>query len=88
MLAPAQFAFLKLVDRRLWYALHSLGFPGGQNRAEQPNPRIEAVGARDHWAAECDLGRPLTEPSLERALAVIRAKTEASPKTPEPQAAA
>ena len=26
VLAPAQFAFLKLVDRRLWYALHALGF--------------------------------------------------------------
>ena len=25
VLAPAQFAFLKLVDRRLWYALHGLG---------------------------------------------------------------
>lgn len=74
VLAPAQFAFLKLLDRPLWYALHSLGFPGGQNRAEQPNPRIEALGARDHWAAECDAGGPLLEPSLDRAVAVLRAK--------------
>lgn len=72
VLAPAQFAFLKLVDRRLWYALHSLGFPGSQNRAEQPNPRIEALGARDHWAAERDAGQPLQEPSLERSLDLIR----------------
>ena len=72
VLAPAQFAFLKLVDRRLWYALHSLGFPGGQNRAEQPNPRIEAAGARNHWAAERDAGRLLLEPSLDRALALTR----------------
>ena len=26
VLAPAQFAWLKLLDRPLWYALHSLGF--------------------------------------------------------------
>ncbi len=74
VLAPAQFAFLKMVDRPLWYALHSLGFPGGQNRAEQPNPRIEAVGARDHWAAECDFGQKLPVPSLDRSLAVVRKK--------------
>lgn len=72
VLAPAGFNFLKLVDRRLWYALHSLGFPGGQNPAEQPNPRIEALGARDHWAAERDAGRPLPLPSLARALDVVR----------------
>lgn len=74
VLAPAQFAFLKLVDRPLWYALHSLGFPGGQNPAEQPNPRIEAAGARDHWAAECSMGRPLPVPSFARSLAVVRKK--------------
>ena len=91
VLAPGQFAFLKLIDRRLWYALHALGFPGGQNRAEQPNPRVEAVGARDHWAAECDLGQPLVEPSLDRALAVIAftavtltpATDAATPSNPE-----
>lgn len=74
VLAPAQFAFLKMVDRQLWYALHSLGFPGGQNRAEQPNPRIEAAGARDHWAAERDVSHPLPLPSLDRSLAVVRKK--------------
>ena len=74
VLAPAQFAFLKLVDRPLWYALHSIGFPGGQNPAEQPNPRIEAAGARDHWAAECSVGHPLPVPSFARSLAVVRKK--------------
>ena len=74
VLAPAQFAFLKLVDRALWYALHSLGFPGGQNPAEQPNPRIEAAGARDHWAAECSVGHPLPVPSFARSLAIVRKK--------------
>ena len=72
VMAPAQFAFLKLIDRPLWYALHSLGFPAGQNRGEQPNPRTEALGARDHWVAECDASGPLSQPSLDRALGVIR----------------
>ena len=87
VLAPAQFAFLKLVDRPLWYALHALGFPGGQNLAEQPNPRIEAAGSRDHWAVECVLRHPVPAPSLDRALAVIRAAAlkpgDASTPTPE-----
>ena len=87
VLAPAQFAFLKLVDRPLWYALHSLGFPGGENPAEQPNPRIEAAGARDHWAAECSVGHPLPVPSFARSLAIVRKKAAEKgldkPSTPE-----
>jgi intracellular multiplication protein IcmP len=75
VLAPAQFNFLKLLDRRLWYALHSLGFPDGPDwlKAPMPNPRVEAVGARDHWAVECKIGRPLRIPSIDRAAHVIRA---------------
>lgn len=90
VLAPASFNFLKLVDRRLWYALHGLGFPGGQNPAEQPNPRIEALGARDHWAAERCAGQPLPVPSLARALDVVRKKAveAAALNNPHPEAAA
>ena len=75
VLAPAQFNFLKLIDRRLWYALHSLGFPGGveASAVPMPNPRVEAAGARDHWAAECQAGRPLRVPSIDRAALAIRA---------------
>ena len=74
VLAPAQFAFLKLVDRRLWYALHALGFPSdGPEKHPHPNPRIEAIGARDHWAAECAAGRPFLTPMIDRAAAAIRA---------------
>ena len=42
VLAPAQFAFLKLVDRRLWYALHALGFEFGRpyrSSASEPEGR-------------------------------------------------
>ena len=75
VLAPAQFNFLKLIDRRLWYALHSLGFPNGAEApaVPMPNPRVEAAGARDHWAAECQAGRPLRVPSIDRAALAIRA---------------
>jgi len=74
VLAPAQFTFLKLVDRRLWYALHSLGFPSdGPGSTTHPNPRIEAVGARGHWAAELAADRPLLVPALDHAVSAIRA---------------
>jgi intracellular multiplication protein IcmP len=73
VLAPAQFAWLKLVDRPLWYALHSLGFETeGVGRYLHPNPRVEAAGARDHWAAECAVGEPLPIPSVARALAALQ----------------
>jgi len=72
VLAPAQFAWLKLVDRPLWYALHSLGFETeGFGRYLHPNPRIEAAGARDHWAAERIARRPLASPDIERALQAV-----------------
>ena len=74
VLAPGQFACLKLVDRDLWYALHSLGFEGdGPGQTSHPNARVEAVGARDHWAAERIAKRPLPIPAIEQALDVVRA---------------
>jgi len=79
VLAPGQFAWLKLVDRPLWYALHSLGFETeGFGRYCHPNPRIEALGARDHWAVERLVGEPAIEPSLDRAIEVLR-KVAAAP---------
>jgi intracellular multiplication protein IcmP len=73
-LAPVQFGFLKLADRGLWYALHSLGFAAdGPGETVHPAPRIEAIGVRDHWAAECAVGGPLAMPSIDRALAAVRA---------------
>jgi intracellular multiplication protein IcmP len=79
VLAPGQFAWLKLVDRPLWYALHSLGFEtDGFGRYCHPNPRVEALGARDHWAVERLVGEPAIEPSLNRAIEVLR-KVAAAP---------
>jgi len=89
VLAPGQFAYLKLVDRPLWYALHSLGFPSERgSAAPMPNPRIEALGSRDHWAAECALRRPLRVPALDAAMDTIRVRMkQAAPATNRPQEA-
>jgi intracellular multiplication protein IcmP len=73
VLAPAQFASLKLIDRCLWYALDSLGFETeGIGRYLHPNPRAEAAGARDHWAVERIAGEPVLEPDLDRAVEALR----------------
>ncbi|MFK4046960.1 secretion/conjugation apparatus DotM-related subunit [Roseomonas mucosa] len=73
VLAPAQFNGLKLVDRNLWYALHSLGFPGhGPGQNSHPNPRVEAVGARSHWQAERKARCPLFQPCLDEAVSAVR----------------
>lgn len=72
VLPPAQFAWLRLVDRPLWYALHSLGFESeGIGRYLHPSPRVEAVGARDHWAVERLARRPVEAPRFERALEAL-----------------
>jgi len=84
VLAPAQFNSLKLVDRRLWYALHSLGFPAeGLGQHPHPNPLVEAIGARDHWAAECLAGGPLLLPAVERASRSVRAAAGDAGGTPK-----
>ena len=73
VLAPAQFAWLKLVDRPLWYALQSLGFESdGIGRYLHPNARVEAAGARDHWTSERAAGQPVTWPSIDRAMQALR----------------
>lgn len=73
VLAPALFAWLKLVDRQLWYALHALGFESeGMGRYLHPNPCAEALAARDHWALERAVGQPVERPRFEQALLALR----------------
>jgi intracellular multiplication protein IcmP len=75
VLAPAQFGFLKLVDRRLWYALHALGFESDALIAHpHPSMRVEAIGAGAHWAAERAVGVPIPTPEFDQAIAAIRAR--------------
>lgn len=74
VLPPAQFNGLKLLDRALWFALHSLGFPGhGPGQNTHPNPRVEALGARAHWEAERVAGCALFQPEVGLAERAIRA---------------
>lgn len=73
VLAPAQFAWVKFADRPLWYALQSLGFESeGLGRYVHPNPRVEAAGARDHWASERAAAQRMVWPSITRALQALR----------------
>jgi intracellular multiplication protein IcmP len=73
VMAPAQFAWAKLIDRSLWYALHSLGFESeGIGRYAHPNARVEAAGARDHWAVERAAGQPVPWPSVDRAIQSLK----------------
>ena len=83
VLAPAQFNCLKLVDRHLWYALHSLGFPSSPTWASDslPTPLIEALGSRHHWAAETEVGQPLGLPMLDAAVDFIRASQDEAART-------
>lgn len=76
VLAPAEFLFTKLVDRRLWYALHGLGFPGETEAldAPPPNPRVEAIGSQAHWLAERRIRRALFVPQIEQALVSVRVR--------------
>jgi len=85
VLAPAQFAWLKLVDRPLWYALASLGFETeGVSRYLHPNPRVEAAGARDHWAVERFIGAPVINPSIDCAVEALRKIAAASGASTRP----
>jgi intracellular multiplication protein IcmP len=79
ILAPAQFNFLKLVDRNLWYALQSLGFPISETEdGPMPNPKIEALAARAHWEAERAAGSPLVIPHIDAAIEQIASKVHAA----------
>ena len=46
VLAPAQFAWLKLVDRALWYALHSLGYQTEATAVTSIPTRVRRLGER------------------------------------------
>ena len=43
--------------------------------------RVEAIGARDHWAGEHAAGGPVIEPNLSRAVEALRKSAGAAPCT-------
>lgn len=72
VLPPSFFLVIKLIDRRMWYALHSLGFPGKNfRRKNHPNPCIEAAGARAHWEKEIFTKKALVVPQISIVLETI-----------------
>lgn len=62
VIAPVEFAWLKGVDRTLWYALQSVG---------RKTPFVEGGGAFAHWEFERLLGRPLTRPEVQTAVEAL-----------------
>lgn len=59
VLAPAEFIWLKPIDRRMWYMLNSVG---------RPTAVAEIAGAYAHWITERKLGLPLIAPMVDEAV--------------------
>lgn len=59
VLAPAQFLWLRGVDRHLWYALNNLG---------RSASHVEASGAIAHYRAEKSAGKPIPNPQVDIAV--------------------
>ena len=59
VLAPAQFVWLRGVDRHLWYALNNLG---------RGATHIEGSGAIAHYRAEKNAGKPIPNPQVDPAI--------------------
>lgn len=73
---PGLFAFVQLIDRPLYMALDSLGAPTpGQpwHRSAAQAAYTEALGVREHWSNEREIGRPLFVPMVGMATNAIRA---------------
>ncbi|MDN3563108.1 hypothetical protein QWZ14_01790 [Paeniroseomonas aquatica] len=74
---PGMFQFLQMVDRRLFLALDSLGFPVigvPWHLIAAQTPFAEAAAARSHWAAEREAKCRLVLPVFGPAIVTIRAK--------------
>ncbi|MEO0393863.1 MAG: hypothetical protein AAF213_11565 [Pseudomonadota bacterium] len=59
VLASADFLWLKLEDRAMWYVLNAVG---------RPTILVEASGAVAHWRAEIVTRRPMPEPDVDEAV--------------------
>lgn len=70
VLAPAQFLWLRAVDRNLWYPLNNLG----RNAVH-----IEAAGAITHYRAERSASKPIPNPQLDPAVDGLLAYIQNNP---------
>lgn len=59
VLASADFLWLKVVDRRMWFMLNAVG---------RQTPHSEISGPFAHWLAERELGRKISSPMVEEAV--------------------
>jgi intracellular multiplication protein IcmP len=64
VLASADFLWLKLVDRPLWFMLNAVG---------RQTPPSEVSGPVAHWLAEKKLGRRISVPMVEEAVKALEA---------------
>ena len=70
VLAPAQFVWLRGVQRALWYPLNNLGRQAFHS---------EAAGAMAHYEAELVAARPLLMPKVQGAVDALEAYNDANP---------
>ena len=77
VLAAADFLWLKVVDRRLWFMLNTMG---------RKTPFPEVAGAFAHWQTELQFGSPIRIPMVEEAVnGLALAMTEIIYTPDEPQ---
>lgn len=76
VLAPAQFAWLRGYDRKLWYPLNNIG---------RQSFHLEALGAMSHYVSEKRTSRPIPVPKMEGALHTISEYMRSARARPIPQ---
>ncbi|CDZ76914.1 hypothetical protein BN59_01193 [Legionella massiliensis] len=71
---PAEFLWLKPLDRRLWYMLNSIG---------RQTPFAEVGGAFAHWRAEKEMGRRSLVPMIDEAIKALEVAIKEVKLTPK-----
>ena len=78
VLALADFLWLKLVDRRMWFMMNTVG---------RQTPPAEVAGPFAHWNAERLLGRKISTPMVEEAVNALEAALKDVLYIPDEEAA-
>ncbi|MDX2163828.1 MAG: type IVB secretion system coupling complex protein DotM/IcmP [Gammaproteobacteria bacterium] len=74
VLASADFLWLKIVDRPMWFMLNAVG---------RQTPPTEVAGAFAHWLAEKKLGHRISVPMVEEAVKALEAALKESIYVPD-----
>lgn len=67
VLASSEFLWLKIVDRRLWYMINTVG---------RQTAVVEVAGPYAHWLAEKKLGRAIKTPMIKEAVNALELAVE------------